>query len=169
MIQEKIQKTSSVAFTGHRFIPYDKREQLTVALKAAILEQYRKGNKNFINGGAVGFDMLAAEMVLSLQKQYKDITLTIVVPFREQPSKFSYTDKIRYQHIISKADKIVVLSERYYNGCFLYRNDYMLRYSVGVISYYNGSPQGGTYYTYQKAAQAGLPITNLYPNNDLNI
>lgn len=166
MIQEKIQKTSSVTFTGHRFIPYDKREQLTVALKTAILEQYRKGNKKFINGGAVGFDMLAAEMVLSLQEQYEDITLTIVVPFREQPAKFLYTDKVRYQRIISKADKIVVLSEKYYDGCFLRRNDYMLRYAVEVISYYDGKSKGGTYYTYQKAVQAGLPITNLYPNNN---
>lgn len=166
MIQNENLRRSSVTFTGHRFIPYDKREQLTAVLKAAIIEQYRKDFTNFFNGVAVGFDMLAAEVVLSLKKQYKDITLTAAVPFREQSAKFSFTDKMRYQYIISKADKVIILSERYYEGCFLRRNDFMLSNSVEVIAYYDGQPKGGTYYTCQKAALAGLSIINLYTNSN---
>lgn len=166
MIQNENLRRSSVTFTGHRFIPYDKREQLTAALKAAIIEQYRKGFTNFFNGVAVGFDMLAAEVVLSLKKQYKDITLTAAVPFREQSAKFSFTDKRRYQYIISKADRVIILSERYYEGCFLRRNDFMLSNSIEVIAYYDGQPKGGTYYTCQKAALAGLSIINLYTNSN---
>ena len=55
-----------------------------------------------------------------------------------------------------------MLSEHYYNGCLLRRNDYMLSHSNGVIAYYDGTPKGGTYYTIRKARQMKLPVLNLF-------
>ena len=55
--------TKSVTFTGHRYIPQSKRNDLCAKLKKAIMENHSKGVRNFLCGMAVGFDLLAAESV----------------------------------------------------------------------------------------------------------
>ena len=154
--------TKSVTFTGHRYIPQSKRSDLCTKLEKAIMENYIKGVQNFLCGMAVGFDLLAAEAVLKVKKELPDIILTAVVPFRLQYERWTERDKLRYHFIISRADKVVVLSEHYYNGCLLRRNDYMLSHCKGVIAYYDGTPKGGTYYTVRKAKQMKLPVLNLF-------
>lgn len=162
MEQTEFQVTTSTSFTGHRFIPYSQKEKLRASLTEAIISHYNTGTCNFICGMAMGFDILAAETVLALKNEYQDITLTVVVPFRNQSAKYSMTDKRRYQDIMGKADKVIILSETYYDGCFLRRNDYMLNHSNRLIAYFNGEKKGGTFYTWRKALQMGLPAANLY-------
>ena len=55
------------AFTGHRQLPAGKREELSLLLDGYLLEFYRAGFRIFRNGGAIGFDLLAAERVLALR------------------------------------------------------------------------------------------------------
>lgn len=162
MEQIESQVTISTAFSGHRFIPYSQRERLRASLTKTVISHYKIGTCNFICGMAMGFDMLAAETVLALKNEYQDITLTAVVPFRNQFAKYSTEDKKRYQDIMGKADKVIILSETYYDGCFLRRNDYMLNHSSRLIAYFNGEKKGGTFYTWRKALQMGLPAANLY-------
>ena len=64
--------------------------------------------------------------------------------------------------ILRIVDDVVVLSERYYNGCLLRRNDYMVNRSSRLIAYFNGNPKGGTFYTVREAKQQGLDIVNLH-------
>ena len=56
---------------------------------------------------------------------------------------------------------MVCLSETYFDGCFLRRNDYMLERASHIIAYYNGEPKGGTFYTCRRAKRMNLEITNL--------
>ena len=91
-----------------------------------------------------------------------DIRLTAVIPFRGQSCKFNPADKERYRSILGKADDMVCLSETYFDGCFLRRNDYMLERASHIIAYYNGEPKGGTFYTCRRAKRMNLEITNLY-------
>ena len=154
--------TKSVTFTGHRYIPQSKRSDLCTKLEKAIKENHTKGVQNFLCGMAVGFDLLAAETVLKVKKELPEIILTAVVPFRLQYERWSEREKLRYHSTISKADNVIVLSEHYYNGCLLRRNDYMLSHSNGVIAYYDGTPKGGTYYTIRKARQMKLSVLNLF-------
>ena len=160
MIQADI--TRAVAFTGHRFIRYSDRQRLKTNLERAITACYQSGIRHFLCGMALGFDMFAAETLLAMKTQYPDILLTAVIPFRGQPCKFNPADKERYQSILSKADNVECLSEAYFDGCFLRRNDYMLSHAHQVIAYYNGEPKGGTFYTCRRAERIGLEITNLY-------
>ena len=74
-----LKKEQSVAFTGHRFIPYGKLPILKVALKNAIIELYAKGYTNYYCGMAMGFDLLSAEVILSLTTEYKELRLIAVV------------------------------------------------------------------------------------------
>ena len=67
-----IDKSKTVVFTGHRHINTGDsilRDELTHIIR----KQYHNGYTTFITGGAVGFDLLAAEIVLDLQIEYTDI------------------------------------------------------------------------------------------------
>ena len=141
--------TKAAAFTGHRFIRYSDRQRLKTNLEGAITACYHSGIRHFLCGMAAGFDMLAAETLLAMKADYSDI-------------KFNSADKERYRSILGKADDMVCLSETYFDGCFLRRNDYMLERASPIIAYYNGEPKGGTFYTCRRAKRMNLEITNLY-------
>lgn len=154
--------STSVTFTGHRHIPIQRRSEVCAKLEKAVMANYANGVRNFNCGMALGFDLLAAEVVLKVKTLHPDIALTAVVPFRGQCERWSDKDRRHYHAIISQADKVVVLSESYYSGCLLERNDYMLSHCIGVIAYYDGSKRGGTFYTWRKAVNMWLPVFNLY-------
>lgn len=153
-----LDKRQYVAFTGHRSIDANKRPYLRVAVDNALIELYQ----SFINGMAMGFDLLAASAVISLKKRFSDIKLIAVVPYRNQSEKFSVQEQKRYQYVLQNADEVIVLREKYCNGCLLRRNDYMLAHASGLIAYYNGKQKGGTFYTIRKASERSMPIINLF-------
>ena len=73
-------------------------------------------------GGALGFDTLAAQMVLKLKERYPDIKLILVLPCKTQTSGWKQTDIDEYERIKAAADKVVFTSEVYYRGCMHKRN-----------------------------------------------
>lgn len=157
-----LKEEQSVTFTGHRFIPYDKLSILKAALKKVIIELHAKGYNDYYCGMAMGFDLLSAEVVLSLKNEYKELRLIAVVPYRNQDERFSFVDKRRYHSILSRANETIVLREDYCQGCLLRRNDYMLAHSNQVIAYFDGENKGGTFYTCRNAQVKGLPVINLF-------
>ena len=86
-----IDKSKTLAFTGHRNITAENLLSLKNELTAVLTEQYNNGYHTFITGGARGFDLLSAEIVLSLQKTFSDIQLLIAVPYTGHHNYF--TDK----------------------------------------------------------------------------
>lgn len=120
------------------------------------------GFRKFVSGMALGFDMLAAEEVIKLKEELKGVKLVAVIPYRGQSGRWTPYQRERYQRILNEVDEEIVLSEGYYNGCLLKRNDYMLAHASGIIAYYDGKPKGGTFYTCRKARLKGLDIINLY-------
>lgn len=155
-------QVTSAAFTGHRFVPYDKVPALREMLKATILEHYNRGIHRFYCGMAMGFDLLAAETVLSMKIECPDIMLLAAIPYRGQCEKFTPYNKQRYYNILGEADEVVILSESYADGCFLRRNDYMLSRAGHLIAYFDGVPKGGTFYTVRNAKRRGMPTVNLF-------
>ena len=149
------EKSKSLAFTGHRTVSVERQNEIRARLVEAVSLACRSGM-------AMGFDMMAAETVLSLKGRYPDIRLIAVVPFRRQSCRWPSMEKERYQKIISRADRVIVLSEHYFHGCLLRRNDFMLEHSCGVIAFYDGKLYGGTYYTCREAVKKGMDIVNLY-------
>ena len=152
----------SVAFSGHRKIPASGIDRLRRQLRSAILRLYDAGCVDYISGMAVGFDLLAAEAVLELRGEGKELRLTAAIPCPGQSRFYSVGDKARYQKVLSKADRIVTVSKSYHRGCMLRRNDYMIANAGQLIAYYDGSRRGGTAYTVSRAKAAGRPVTNLY-------
>lgn len=155
------EKEKSIAFTGHRIIPLVRQEEVRVQLTVAVAFAYKSGMTRFYCGMSLGFDMMAAEVVLSLKDQVPNIRLIAIVPFSGQSSRWASSEQERYRQILAKADKVVVLSGNYFRGCLLRRNDYMLSHSCGVIAYYDGKLQGGTFYTVRKAERMKMEVVNI--------
>ena len=162
-MMNKIDKACSVAFTGHRSIPLVEIERVRGEVRKKVRLLYTMGFRNYLCGMAIGFDMLAAEEVIKLRNEgYNSMRFVAVVPFRGQNSKWSDTEKSRYNDVLNNADEVIILSEHYYNGCFLRRNDYMLSHACGLIAYFNGQPKGGTFYTISRAKKMNIDIVNIF-------
>ena len=115
-------KEITACFTGHRSLPDNKLNQLSETLKTTICEAYDKGYRCFCSGGAVGFDLLAAEAVLSLKGKYNDMKLILVIPCPEQTKYWPDKEIKRYEQL--KKD----LSSKYANERKLYtagKNEYI--------------------------------------------
>lgn len=135
----------SCAFTGHREIGVDFDLQ---KLENCIENLIKEGVSEFYNGGAYGFDLIAAETVLKFKQKYP-VKLIICVPFYEQDKNYSKENKARYSSILKFADEVVIVCDHYYKGCFLKRNDYMIDRADFLIAYLK-EKRGGTAYTVKK-------------------
>ncbi len=135
-------KTTCV-FTGHRQLFDDFQEE---KLDEAIANYIQEGVTTFYDGGAVGFDLLAAEKVLAYKEKLPFLKLLVCIPCEQQSKYFSATDKARYKKILSKADEVITLSEWYYRGCMQVRDRYMAERADCMIAYCKKT-EGGTAYT----------------------
>ena len=162
MEQRKFCRAATAAFTGHRFMEASLREHVRKRLSDAVLDAYGQGIRNFISGFAIGFDMIAAEVVVSLKQSHPDITLTAAIPFNGQASRFSFYDRKQYDRLLEVADEVIVLSDRYYPRCFLDRDEFMVNNASSLIAYYDGREKCGTFYTIRKAMAQHIPIVNVF-------
>ena len=126
-----------------------------------ILELVNQGCSVFYSGMAMGFDIIAAEAVLFIKKTHKTpIKLICVIPFQEQSKSFDDYWKEKYSNILEVCDEKIVLSEEYHKNCYRERNEYMVKNSDYVITWFDGRP-GGTKNTLDYAARQGRYIFNI--------
>ena len=156
-----IERSKVACFSGHRKLP-ENCSKLRANLEKAIIELIERGVVFFGNGGAVGFDALAATTVLKLKKEYPHIRLVMVLPCppEEQSMKWNEEQKKRYYDLLDQADKVRILSPRYTSGCMLNRNRHLVDNSGYLICYLR-EQHGGTFYTVRYAEQCGLKILRL--------
>ena len=141
---EKEENTAikSCVFTGHRILEDDfSKKRLKIVVQAAI----EQGVDTFYNGVAMGFDLIAAEIVLSLKKKYSHVKLIACIPCYKQEKNFSEKDKKRYAAVLKKADEKVLLSEEYYKGCMQARDKYMAERAELMIAYCKKATGGAAY------------------------
>ena len=67
-----------VAFTGHRTYQHSAEEQL----RTTILSLYNQGVRTFRVGMAEGFDLAAAEAIIEIMSESRDITLEAYIPWQ---------------------------------------------------------------------------------------
>ena len=158
----KFCEAATAAFTGHRWYDSSRKQSMKSSIEANVREVYKNGITNFMSGMAIGFDLLAAGVVLSLKREYPDITLTAVVPFKEQASRFNDDDKCIYNKYLSQSDKIVIISDVYYARCYLDRDRYMVEHSSMLIACYDGRKKGGTFWTVNYARRTGRKVIDIY-------
>jgi uncharacterized phage-like protein YoqJ len=132
----------SCAFTGHRNLGEDLSEKV---LENAVKTAIKEGVETFYCGMAMGFDLLAAETVLLLKKDFPKIRLVACVPCYGQEKSFSKEDKTRYVEALKNADEQIILSERYYRGCMQVRDKYMAERADMLIAYCKKETGGAAY------------------------
>ncbi len=149
----------SCCFTGHRIIRTQDRPTLGDALKNEILRLAKSGIVNFISGGALGFDMLAAEAVIELRdSNLASVTLELMLPCENQAIKWHESERVRYEGIIARADKVVYVSKEYTPTCMSERNRAMVDASEHCIAYIYKS-FGGAASTVKYVNECGKGLT----------
>lgn len=148
---------SNCCFTGHRVIPKNRYFYVRARLSEEILKKIREGITGFICGGALGFDTLAAQMVLDFRDIFPQISLILCLPCKNQTRGWQKNDVDTYNSILARADKTIFLSDEYYNGCMHKRNRTMVDSSSSCIAYLEEN-KGGTFFTVNYALKNGRNV-----------
>lgn len=169
----KIDKTTAVAFSGHRTFKMSgaprglfdgagghSPEAIAERLRQTVRMLAGEGYRSFLCGMAEGFDMMAAEAVLELRGEFPGMELVAVQPFPGQASGFGQELQERYRRVLDSAAQVVTVCPHYSADCFHRRNDLLVDHSSVLVCYYNGT-KGGTAYTVKRALRAGLRVMNL--------
>ena len=131
-------------------------------LREALEYLIGQGYTDFLSGGALGFDLMAARIVLSLREKYPWVRLVMVIPFDGQADKWSREQRGRWLEIIEASDRVIHLSHSYDKGVFFRRNHYMVDHADLLLAAYDGQP-GGTASTIAYAKRHGVRVKYIPP------
>lgn len=158
------------AFTGYRpsKMPwgYDETDARCVEFRFRLREALEyligQGYTDFMSGGALGFDQMAARIVLSLREKYPWIRLIMVIPFDGQADKWSREQRGRWLEIIEASDRVIRISHEYDKGVFFKRNHYLVENADLLLAAFDGQP-GGTAGTVAYAKRHGVRVVRIPP------
>lgn len=156
-------KSRTCFFTGHRNLPPDDIYKIRRSLKQTVISLIENGTVYFGCGGARGFDLLAAQVILELRKTYPDLRLIMVYPCRNQTRYWNDTDKEIYEYIRKRSDKCVWIANEYNDECMQRRNRHLVNNSKLCICYLTDK-HSGTQYTVNYAEKKGVTIINIADN-----
>ena len=146
-------------FTGHRSFSDDPKEIRSV-LRVLLDNMITQGYTVFRLGGALGFDMLAAEEVLLKKEEGRSIRLDLMLPCPEQAEKWSSQSRARYRRILLLADSKSYIADTYTPTCMHERNRQLVDGASLCIAY-KKHEKGGTAYTCRYAEKQGVTVVNL--------
>ena len=157
------QEQQTCCLTGHRIIPPGEERKIMTRAKNILLKLIREKNVRYFGvGGAVGFDMMAAEYLLHL-KHHKEqqIKIISVLPYPEWRESEDWDDDLRWRQdrILLNSDKVVYVRQQKENGVFLLRDRKLVDGSGYCVSYCN-RPNTGTAYTVKYAMKRGVKVLN---------
>lgn len=153
-------ESRTACFTGHRELPTDDLPEISKRLEDTLVKLIEQGYRYFGAGGALGFDTLAAQVVLRLRERYPQIRLILVLPCLNQTRGWPQADIDTYEEIKRCADKATYTSEHYFRGCMQKRNRHLVKNSSCCICYLT-KESGGTKNTVDFAKTSGIKIVNL--------
>ena len=144
-------KSQTICFTGHRpkllwgyyGSAMNKYNNLVSYLTDTVLpDLYNKGFRNYITGGAQGFDQLVFEAVDTFKHTHPDVKNIIYCPCLNQEKMWmegqSRFCKGYYHAQLSRADEVVYITNTEYTlPCMNARNEAMLNDSAGVVALFN--------------------------------
>lgn len=147
-------------FTGHRNLPANKIERIVMNLDREIENLIANGVTDFIFGGALGFDQIAASFIVAKKEMGRNIRLIFALPCKNQDELWNEKQRGLYQNLLGEADEIVYVSEEYAPSCKKRRNKYMVEHSAYCICALLHE-KSGTGQTVRFAHKKGLRIVNV--------
>lgn len=155
-------------FTGHRNINSNEIHRLPQVLDKTIGELYSLGVREFRAGGAIGFDTLAALKVIAFRDTHPDVRLSLILPCRDQDSRWEKFDRNTYRYVLECADSVLYIENSYTPDCMYKRNRALVKGSDYCIAYQKDS-EGGSAYTVAYAKKSGVTVINLADSQDYQI
>ena len=143
---------TTCSFTGHRILKKDFNSEKLFNVIEKIIES---GYRTFLVGMAWGFDLKVFETLLNFKN--KNIDIIACVPCENQERYFKNSEKEKYLEYLKKADKVVYVSDKYFDGCMQKRNRYIVDNSSILVAYLY-SNMGGTKNTVSYAEKQGKNI-----------
>jgi len=127
-----VNHNDTCCFIGHSKF-YDDEAQIKRWILECVHKAIEDGFKHFMCGGGMGFDMLAAQIIVDLKKSGHKISLELALPYRGEykPPPKRYLFSI----IEANADKVSYVKEYYTKNCYIERNKYMVDKSALVVVY----------------------------------
>lgn len=153
------------AFTGHRNIKQSHRYAMPDLLRRAINFAYNRGCRDFVAGGAVGFDTEAARQVLLFRVDHPDVRLIMFLPCLDQDFAWNMRQRDSYDYILASADEVKYLSDSYDRSCMRRRNQAMAD-TCDIMIAYVGHDRSGASQTLRMAREGGKECYNLYTELD---
>ena len=157
-----LNSNKTCCFTGHRIIEKGAVTRLQNRLRSTVESLYDRGYTNFISGGAMGFDLLAAVEVLNMRAVFPEVSLKLALPCLGHFRKWRPSDIQLFSHVFERCNDVQYISREYYNGCTMVRNKYMVDGSNVCVAYLSDTQKGGTFATVKFARQKGIDVINLH-------
>ena len=147
--------STTCCFSGHRVL---KKDFNVEKLNEIVDKLINNGYRTFLVGMAWGFDLKVFEVLLT--KKNSNIDIIACVPCKEQSTYFKKEEKQKYEEYLKKANKVVYVSNEYFDGCMQKRNRYMVDNSSILVAYLY-SNIGGTKNTVSYAEKKGKNIIRI--------
>lgn len=151
---------SVCAFSGHRQIYTIHADTLPALLSETVDTLIASGVTRFCSGGAMGFDLVAAELILEKKQNGANITLSMILPCRDQANRWPAATRRRYDAVLQNADEVVYISESYDQFCMHLRNRRLVDES-DILLCYLVREASGTAFTRNYAIDRDRKIINL--------
>ena len=154
-------KKDTCCFTGHRNIRKEDEGKIREKIREQVLALMAFGITDYMVGGAMGFDMLAAEVLTDLrEKEGKELKIISALPFLQWRAKWPQDAMEREDRILEKSDEILISSDKYSRRSYLDRDRVMVDRSAVCIAYCSRKT-GGTAYTVRYALRQGVKVHNI--------
>ena len=164
---EQEKRLHRCCFAGHRpegilLSEATAKDWLRYQIQQAIAANYT----TFITGMGMGVDIWAAQIVIELRAANPSIHLIAVEPYPSFAAKWIEEWRSAYQEVITKADLVKRISQRYTPDAINNRLYWIVDHSSRLIAIYNGTKgYTGSFVDY---AQTQRLETTLYPFPRMN-
>ena len=153
-------RSRTCCFTGHRDIPNQDIPVVMEKTEKYVRELVDRGVRYFGLGGALGYDTLAAQLMMRLRdEEGLPVKLILVAPFVGFTSRWSPAQQHEFEKMLPRYDKVVYVEDHPSRGAYLARDRHLVDGSGYCIAYCTRNT-GGTAYTMNYARKQGLQIYN---------
>lgn len=158
MAEEKGYNTC--CFTGHRKLPKYRIEGIVKRLDQEVNNLIHQGVTDFVSGGAIGFDLVAASLIIAKREMGKSIRLVFALPCPNYNARWAERENQLLSALLGEADEVVYVSDEYNDDCMKLRNEYMVNRSAHCICALLHQ-RSGTSQTVNFARNNGLNVINV--------
>ena len=146
------------AFTGHRPERLEApEEEVKKWLEVKIRKAVNDGYTDFITGMQRGVDLWAAEILMKLKVEGKNIRIIAACAFKGMENRWDDVQKGVYYRVLKAADEVNYIGKYPGRTAFFLRDEWMVDHASRLIAVFTGAP-GGTKKTIDYAVKKKLEV-----------